>query len=68
MNIHLKIEAKRIVKVSVLDLSKINTFTPSQTLLGVYEAFNINAFLLQYKVQKLSKRARRNTTIKTNAT
>ncbi len=67
LNIHLKIEAKKILNVKVLELSKINNLTASRTLIRLYDAFDIDAFKIQYKVQKLSKRARRNLiTLKNN--
>jgi hypothetical protein len=60
LNIHLKIEAKKILNVKVCELSKINKLKASRTLIRLYDAFDNDAFKLQYKINKLSKRARRN--------
>lgn len=57
LNIHLKIEAKNMVLKygNILELgSNANGF------INLYQVFSLNTFLLPYKVQKLSKRARRN--------
>jgi hypothetical protein len=52
LNINQKIEAK---KTYLIALNNVNEFN------NLYNVFSKDAFLLPYKVNKLSKRARRNT-------
>lgn len=64
LNIHLKIEAKKAVIINGSNLL-IEAFFPenlarTKALDILYRVFEKDAFLLPYKVQKLSKRARRN--------
>ena len=60
MNIHLKIEAKKLM-FSLLKQPYVNTYNNRvESLKSLYTCFNNDKFLLPYKVQKLSKRARRN--------
>lgn len=58
LNIHLKIESKKSINLDLV--CKILGYTKKQTLEATYKNFNCDYFLLPYKVQKLSKRARRN--------
>ena len=58
MNIHLKIEAKKTFDLSLI--CKVLGYTRKQTIETTYKCFNSDYYLLPYKVQKLSKRARRN--------
>ena len=61
MNIHLKIEAKNNL-ISVMNLQRlaeIMIVTPSQALNQFYDTFSKDTFSLHYRVQKLSKKARR---------
>ena len=58
MNIHLKIEAKKTFDLSLI--CKALGYTRKQTIETTYKCFNADYYLLPYKVQKLSKRARRN--------
>ena len=64
MNIHLKIEAKQtlVINGSKLTLSAFNSpnITRANAIKMIYTVFNNDTFLLPYKVQKLSKRARHN--------
>jgi hypothetical protein len=60
LNIHQKIEAKKVLNPSILALIQKEFFTPSKLLKSTYEVFSKDLFLLPYKVQKLSKKARRN--------
>ena len=55
MNIHFKIEAKSLME----RVSYSRRLELGITLSNVYEAFNHDRFMLPYKVQKLSKKARR---------
>lgn len=60
MNIHLKIEAKKLM-FSLLKQPYVNIYNNRvEGLKSLYTCFNSDKFLLPYKVQKLSKRARRN--------
>ena len=60
MNIHLKIEAKKLM-FSLLNQPYVNIYNNRvEGLKSLYTCFNSDKFLLPYKVQKLSKRARRN--------
>ena len=68
MNIHFKIQAKNDIIVNGSN-SLISTFFPdcltrSESLKLLYRVFDCDTFLLPYKVQKLSKRSRRETTVK----
>lgn len=60
MNIHLKIEAKRVMMVTPTQITKGFINSPnikrSEVYKTIYKVFNTDV----YKVQKLSKRARRN--------
>jgi len=63
LNIHLKIEAKKVLITngSKLTLSAFNShnITRVNALNMIYNVFELH-FILPYKVNKLSKRARRN--------
>jgi hypothetical protein len=61
LNIHQKIEAKKVLSQSVVALIQNELFTPSKLLNSIYEVFSKDLFLLPYKVQKLSKKAKRDT-------
>lgn len=62
LNINLKIEAKGLLTTNRIDaLQRINNFTRKDTLKMIYLCFDCDAFILPYKVKKLSKQARRNT-------
>ena len=61
MNIHFKIQAKQTVNLEVLQ--KYSPLSRLQTLKALYNSFDCDAFLLPYRVRKLSKRARRCTTV-----
>lgn len=67
MNIHLKIEAKNALMVTPTALTKSFITSPnikkSEVLKSLYKVFTLDCFALPYKVQKLSKKARRNTKI-----
>jgi hypothetical protein len=58
LNIHLKIEAKKSVNLELI--CKVLHYSRRQTLETTYKHFNCDYYLLPYKVQKLSKRAKRN--------
>lgn len=60
MNIQMKIEAKQVAYLSLMQLAKMSNTTLSATLKNLYDAFNKDTFQLPYKVKKLSKRAKRN--------
>lgn len=64
MNIHLKIEAKRCMMVTPTQITKAFINSPnikkSEVFKIIYRVFNTDSFLLPYKVQKLSKKARKN--------
>ena len=64
MNIHLKIEAKRLIHIKLDYIIEHNNLTRCEAIKYNYNNFNQDYFLLPYKVQKLSKRARRTTFIK----
>lgn len=53
-NIHLKIEAKNAVRV-------LFPLTSKERFFNIYRGLDGSHFLLPYEVQKLSKKARRNT-------
>jgi hypothetical protein len=57
LNINLKIEAKSMILKygNLLELGK-----SKEGFLNLYQVFSLDTFLLPYKVQKLSKRAKRN--------
>ena len=59
MNIQMKIEAKQVAYLSLMQLAKMNNATLSVTLKNLYDTFSKDTFQLPYKVQRLSKRARR---------
>lgn len=63
MNIHLKIEAKKLLIVNGFNIIQ-SIYSEDMSRSGaykmVYKVFNTDTFLLPYKVQKLSKRVRRN--------
>jgi hypothetical protein len=61
MNIHLKIEAKQNLNsvMSIQRLAEMMILTPSQALNQFYNTFSKDTFSLHYRVQKLSKKARR---------
>lgn len=66
LNIHLKIEAKKDIMSGSNTL--VATFFPehlerSKALNLLYRVFEKDCFVLPYTVQKLSKKARRKTTI-----
>ena len=67
LNIHLKIQAKTLLQLnnSKKSIIILTGFKASKLLKTVYKVFEQDSFMLPYRVQKLSKRARRNTTIKT---
>ena len=63
MNINLKIEAKknispRLIKICMPELTSL------KILNLIYLTFNKDLFLLPYKVNKLSKKAKRNQNLK----
>ena len=58
LNIHLKIEAKNIINLDLI--AKVLKYNRTQTIEAIYRNFDKDYFLLPYKVNKLSKRARRN--------
>jgi len=60
LNIHLKIEAKETCLITLAQLSELTNKKQSETLKSLYITFSKDCFILPYKVQKLSKRARRN--------
>lgn len=64
LNIHFKIEAKKTVEINLLMLQKISGTTFKKAIENLYISFDKDYFMLPYKVRKLSKRARRNTTVK----
>lgn len=55
LNIHTKIEAKSIITSQGIEFLK----KQGLSLNDVYKSMNNDRFLLKYKVQKLSKKARR---------
>ena len=55
LNINLKIEAKRIISSEGIEFLKNQGLSFEE----IYKSFNKELFLLPYKVQKLSKKARR---------
>lgn len=57
LNIHLKIEAKEVVNTR---FNRGIFMTNAKDFNNLYQVFEKDLFLLPYKVQKLSKRARRN--------
>jgi hypothetical protein len=57
LSIHLKIEAKNSINLDLV--CKVLNYSRVQSIQAVYKTFNKDCFLLPYKVQKLSKRARR---------
>ena len=61
LNIHLKIEAKKTVEINIILLQKISNADFKNSVVNLYNRFeNSDYFMLPYKVNKLSKRARRN--------
>jgi hypothetical protein len=59
MNINFKIEAKKIVSPIIIK-NLIPELTAKQVVDLIYKTFSNDLFMLPYKVQKLSKKARRN--------
>lgn len=59
MNVNFKIEAKKLLSPTIL-----KSYLPEQKLSDIlkthYKVFSKDIFMLPYKVQKLSKKARRN--------
>jgi|15BtaG_2_1085339.scaffolds.fasta_scaffold163005_2 hypothetical protein len=55
LNINLKIEAKNIIGAKGINFLKKQGIS----LNDIYKSFNKDLFLLPYKVQKLSKKARK---------
>lgn len=55
LNINLKIEAKKTITSKGIEFLKNNGLGFNE----IYKSFNKDRFLLPYKVQKLSKKARR---------
>lgn len=61
LNIHLKIEAKGLLTSNKINaLQRINGLNRYCTIKLIYNAFDCDSFILPYRVNKLSKRARRN--------
>ena len=64
LNVHLKIEAKKAIIIDGSNLLIVAYFPENLSRKKafdiLYRAFEKDIFLLPYKVQKLSKRARRN--------
>lgn len=61
LNIHLKIEAKKLSNCNFVKFANQLETSVSNTLNTLYYSFDCDTFLLPYKVQKLSKKARRST-------
>lgn len=62
LNIHFKIEARKTAEVNIPMLKRISQKSYAETLNGLYNRFeNSDYFMLPYRVQKLSKKARRKT-------
>ena len=59
MNVNLKIEAKKMVEPVILR-NALPEMKGAERLKIIYTAFSYDIFMLPYKVNKLSKRARRN--------
>jgi hypothetical protein len=59
MNVHFKIEAKKVVNPIILK-NGMPELKLSESLNQLYTCFSKDIFMLPYKVKKLSKRARRN--------
>lgn len=60
LNIHLKIEAKKHA-LNIMQKIELKVLTPN-AFYSLYRSFE-RCNILEYKVQKLSKRARRNLTL-----
>lgn len=60
MNINLKIESKKTINIKISYIMNANGLSRCEAIKFIYDNFNQDYFLLPYKVQKLSKRARRN--------
>lgn len=60
MNINLKIEAKKLISIKIDYIMKYNNLSRCEAIKYIYNNFNQDYFLLSYKVQKLSKRAKQN--------
>ena len=59
MNVNLKIEAKKNISPKLINIC-MPDLTSLEILNLIYLTFEKDLFLLPYKVQKLSKKARRN--------